>query len=72
MYDKSGTVTIFGRDTSCRIYHPDHLNKTYIWQFFESVDLNGNYMYALYDRSKYEENHISYLNEIRYYNEPKK
>jgi len=66
VYDKSGAITIFGKDRSSRIYHPDDINKTYTWQFSRSTDLNGNYMYALYDTSEYDENHILYLKEIRY------
>ncbi len=38
-----------------------------MWKnFTRSTDLNGNYMYAVYDTSEYEENHILYLKEIRY------
>ncbi|MFC1669388.1 SpvB/TcaC N-terminal domain-containing protein [Spirochaetota bacterium] len=73
VYDKAGTITIFGENKSSRIYQPADDTKTYIWNFTRSYDLNGNYMYAVYDTSEYEENHILYLSEIRYtgnYNVP--
>ena len=66
VYDKAGTVTVFGQDLSSRIYIPDNPAKTYIWNFNRSTDLNGNYMSAAYDDSEYEEKHILYLREIRY------
>ena len=53
VYDKAGTVTVFGQDTSSRIYRPDNQYKTYIWNFTRSEDLNGNFMYAVYDGSEY-------------------
>lgn len=64
--DKAGTVTYFGADRSSRIYHPDNEDQTYIWNFVESVDQNGNRMSAWFDSSAYEANHIIYLKEIRY------
>gem|GEM_PF-834735 len=66
VYDKAGTVTIFGEDRNSRIYRPDDESRTYIWNFTRSIDLNGNYMYALYDTSEYDDKHILYLQEIRY------
>ena len=66
VYDKAGTVTVFGQDKSSRIYHPDNENKTYIWNFNKSTDLNGNFMYAIYDTDHYAEKKILYLKEIRY------
>jgi len=64
--DKAGRITIFGENRDSRIYRPDNINNTYTWQFSRSYDLNGNYMYAVYDTSEYEDNHILYLKEIRY------
>ncbi len=66
VYDKAGTVTVFGLTHESRIYKPDDETKTYIWNFCRSTDLNGNYMAAEYDASEYPENHILYLKEIRY------
>ncbi len=66
VYDKAGTVTTFGENKSSRIYRSEDDSKTYIWNYSRSVDLNGNYMYAVYDTSDYEDNHILYLKEIRY------
>ncbi|MCG8683886.1 MAG: hypothetical protein MI892_03355, partial [Desulfobacterales bacterium] len=66
VYDKAGTVTAFGTDLNHRIYDPGDATKTYIWNFSRSVDLNGNYMEAVYDDSEYEDKHILYLSEIRY------
>ncbi len=64
--DKAGTVTVFGEDRDSRIYQPEDIDKTYIWNFTRSYDLNDNYMKAIYDTTEYEENHILYLKEIRY------
>ncbi len=72
VYDKSGAVSIFGENRESRIYRPDDENKTCMWNFTRTYDLNGNYMEAVYDISEYAENHILYLREIRYtgnYNE---
>jgi len=66
VYDKAGTVTIFGKDKTSRIYKPENENKTYIWNFTRSEDLNGNYMYAVYDTSSYSEDRVLYLKEIHY------
>ncbi|MBN2160742.1 MAG: hypothetical protein JW807_15235 [Spirochaetes bacterium] len=66
VYDKSGMVTLYGADLSSRTRHPDDDNRTYIWNFSQSTDLNGNFMYAVYDDSDYRENHVLYLKEIRY------
>ena len=66
VYDKAGTITTFGYDSNSRIYQPEDENKIYIWNFTRSVDLNGNFMYAVYDTSEYDEKHILYLKEIRY------
>ncbi|HEY1406967.1 MAG TPA: FG-GAP-like repeat-containing protein, partial [Spirochaetota bacterium] len=66
VYDKSGTITILGETTDSRVYRPDNMNKTYIWNFSRSYDLNGNFMSAVYDTSEYATNHILYVKEIQY------
>lgn len=66
VYDKAGTVTVFGSSRESRIFHPEDDTKTYIWNFCRSTDLNGNYMTAEYDDSEYTEDHVLYLKEIRY------
>ena len=66
VYDMGGTVTTFGADKNSRIYHPNDDTKTYSWNYTKSVDLNGNYMEAVYDTSEYNSNHILYLKEVRY------
>ena len=66
MYDKSGTMTLFGEDISSRIYQPANNLKTYIWNFSRTYDLNGNFMEAIYDTSEYGTNHVLYVKEIRY------
>ncbi|MDM7924769.1 MAG: SpvB/TcaC N-terminal domain-containing protein, partial [bacterium] len=66
VYDKAGTVTLYGADLSSRLGHPADCNRTCIWNFSQSTDLNGNFMYAKYDDSDYHDNHVLYLNEIRY------
>ena len=72
VYDRAGTVTIFGEKINQRIYQPQNINKTYIWNFTRMYDLNGNYMEAVYETAHYNTNHILYLKEIKYtgnYNE---
>lgn len=66
VYDKSGTVTYLGETKDERIYRPDNENKTYSWNFTRSVDLNGNYVRAAYDRSRYETDNVIYLKSISY------
>jgi hypothetical protein len=66
VYDKSGAVTVLGETTDARVYRPDNMNKTCIWNFSRAYDLNGNYMTASYDTSDYAEHHIPYIKEIRY------
>ncbi|MDM7972657.1 MAG: SpvB/TcaC N-terminal domain-containing protein, partial [candidate division Zixibacteria bacterium] len=66
VYDKAGAVTLYGADLSSRTRSPDDDNRTYIWNFSQSTDLNGNFMYAEYDDSDYRDNHVLYLKEIRY------
>jgi len=66
VYDKSGTVTYLGETKDERIYRPDNENKTYSWNFSRSVDLNGNYVRAAYDRSRYETDNVIYLKSISY------
>ncbi|MBN2039233.1 MAG: hypothetical protein JW864_04270 [Spirochaetes bacterium] len=66
VYNKAGTITVFGENQSDRIYNPDDETKTYIWNFSRSYDLNGNYAQAVYDESDFELNSFKYLKEIRY------
>ncbi len=66
VYDKSGTVTVYGESAGSRIFRPDDPTRTYIWNFSLSTDLNGNYMTAAYDATRYQKNNILYLKEIRY------
>lgn len=66
VFDKSGTKIFYGENLSERIYVPGANTKTYSWQFTRTVDLNGNFLRAVYDDSLYATNHVLYLKEIRY------
>ncbi|MCG8687715.1 MAG: hypothetical protein MI892_22755, partial [Desulfobacterales bacterium] len=66
VHDKAGNTTVFGEIQAQRVYHPEDAAKTYIWNFTRTSDLNGNYMYAVYDDSEYSDKRILYLKEIHY------
>ncbi len=64
--EPSGTVSFYGMEEDQRVYDPGDRSKTYIWNFSRAVDLNGNYMHAVYDYDEYESTRMPYLREIRY------
>ena len=66
MRDSSGNTTIFGRDLSSRIYHPDDAAKTFCWNFSLIQDLNGNYLEAVYDNKLRELDRVLYLRKLHY------
>ena len=66
VYDKAGTVTVYGETVDHRVYRPDDARKTYLWLFSRATDLNGNFMSASYDASDYDTDRMLYLSEIRY------
>ncbi|TGL50825.1 hypothetical protein EHQ61_08580, partial [Leptospira wolffii] len=64
--DSSGTKTIYGDNSSNRIYNPDKINQTYSWYLSKVEDRNGNYMQVTYDTSQYAVKRNLYLKEIKY------
>ena len=61
-YDSSGRRITLGE----RLSHPRSPNLTYSWKFSKVVDLNGNSMEAVYDRSDFTDKRMLHLKEVRY------